>query len=190
MPVTVPGIMGAVLPNLISVAMFGTGTPKYAKGVALGVSYWIPKVKVNTVDVGTAGAGKNVPLPFVVPNALLYSNILMGMTVNGLAGVLMPVFAVGLSNGLTMAFLQMLVNTNHPTVGVGAGVAKFSGPPAYSSILQGFKAAGMNGDKLPKKARALGMALDVTFASLVIPIAIVGPPSISPGGGSGFGNII
>jgi hypothetical protein len=190
MPVTVPGIMGAVLPNLVSVAMIGTGTPKYSKGVALGVSYWIPKVKVNTVDVGTAGAGKNVPLPLVVPPQLLYANILVGMTANGLAGILMPVFALGLANGLAMAFAQMLVSTNHPTVGVGAGVAKFSGPPAYSSILQGFKDAGMDGDKLPKKAKALGMALDVTFASLLLPVAIVGPPSISPGGGSGFGSII
>lgn len=190
MPVTVPGILGAVLPNLVSVAMLGTGTPMYARGVALGVSYWIPKVRVSTVDVGTAGSGKNAPLPLVVPTPLLYSNLLTGMTANGLAGILMPAFVLGLSNGLTLAFSQMLINTTHPTVGSGTGVAKFSGPPAFSSILQGFVDAGMTGEVLSKKSRALGMALDATFVSLVIPLVIVGPSSVSPGTGKGLGRII
>lgn len=190
MPVTVPGLMGALIPNLVAVSMLGTGAPKYARGVALGVTYWVPKIRVITVDVGTFGAGKNAPLPIVVPLPILYANVVAGMTANGLAGTLMPVFALGLSNGLSLGFSQMLVNTTHPTVGVGTGVAKFLGPPAFSSILQGFTDAGLTGTMLPKKARALGMALDATFVSLVMPIAIVGPGSIVPGTGAGFGNII
>ena len=190
MPVTVPGIMGTLLPNLAAVAMLGTWVPKYARGVALGVSLWIPKVRVTTIDGGTAGAGKNVPLPLVVSTPVLYANIISGMAANGLTGVSVPALAMGLSNGLATAFLQMLVSTNHPSVGVGSGVAKFFGPPAYSSILQGFNSAGLTGELLPKKARALGMALNNTFASLIIPIAIVGPPSTSPGTGVGTGSII
>jgi hypothetical protein len=190
MPVTVPGIMGALIPNLVSVAMIGTGVPQYCKGVALGVTKWIPQVKVQTVDVGTAGAGKSAPTPIIVPQPLLYANVLLGMTSQGLAGVFMPVFAVGLTNGLVLSFIQMVISTNHPSVGTGGGVAKFSAPPAASAMIQGFKEAGLKGDGSIKKAKAVATALDKTFAILVLPVVIVGPPSPAPGAGSGFGSIV
>ena len=96
---------------------------------------------------------------------------------------------VGLANALTQVFAQMVLNTTHPSVGAGGGAAKFLAPPAAPSILQGFQQAGMKGGATDKKAKALGRALDMTFAVLVMPVGIVGPPSISPGAGSGFGGI-
>jgi hypothetical protein len=182
--------MGALIPNLISVGMIGTGLPKYARGVALGLQQWIPKVRVNTIDTGTAGAGKNVPLPLVVPQPVLYLNLVAGMTAQKQIGVLMPAMAAGLANGLVICFAQTLVSTTHPSVGTGGGVAKFSAPPAAQSMISGFAQAGMVGDQATKKAKAIGGALDRTFAILVMPIAIVGPPSPAPSAGSGFGSLI
>lgn len=189
MPVTVPGFMGALIPNLISVAMIGTGLPKYARGVALGLQQWIPKIRVNTVDVGTAGAGKSAPVPLIVPQPILYANIIGGMVSQKQAGVLMPALALGLANGLVLCFGQTVINTTHPSVGAGGGVAKFFAPPAAQSMISGFQQAGMTGDQATKKAKALATGLDLTFAILVMPVAIVGPPSPSPSAGSGFGGL-
>lgn len=190
MPVTSPGIMGVLIPNLASMAMIGSEVPRYARGVANGLVKWVPQIKVQTVDVGTAGAGKSAPTPVVVPQPMLYGNIVAGMSANGLAGMLMPAFSTGLANGLVLAFAQMLISTNHVGVGSGGGVAKFLAPPATPAIIQGFQEAGMVGDGPVRKAAALGMALTNTFAILVLPVAIVGPSSPAPGSGTGFGNIV
>lgn len=189
MPLAVPGIMGALIPNLVSVAMIGTGVPQYCKGVALGITKWAPLIKVNSVDTGTAGVGKSAPTPVIIPNPLMYASVLAGMTSQGLLGVFAPVFSLGLANGLVLSFLQAGINTTHPSVGAGAGVGKFSAPPCAPSMLQGFKEAGMKGDGSVKKAKAVAKALDLVFATLVVPIGIVGPPSPAPGAGSGFGGI-
>jgi hypothetical protein len=189
MPVLVPGIVGALIPNLISTGMIGTGVPKYALGVALGLLDWVPKIRVQTVDTGTLGAGKSAPTPLFVPQPLIYTNLMIGAASQGLLGVMLPVFNVGLANGLVTSFGQMVLNTTHPSVGAGGGVAKFLAPPAAVSMISGFQKAGMSGDGPVKKAKALGRALDGVFAVLVMPVVIVGPPSVSPGAGSGFGGI-
>jgi hypothetical protein len=190
MPATVPGFMGALIPNLLSVAMIGTGLPKYARGVAAGLQQWIPKIRINTVDTGTLGAGKSVPLPLIVPQPILYANLIAGMIAQKQVGVLMPPLALGLANGLVLCFAQTLINTTNPSVGVGAGVAKFSAPPAAQSMILGFQQAGMVGDQATKKAKAIATGLDRTFAILVMPFAIVGPPSPAPSAGSGFGGLL
>jgi len=190
MPVLVPSIVGALVPNLASVGALGTGVPNLARAIALGLSQWASLVAVTTVDVGTAGVGKNVPLPITVPTPVLYSNLLIGAASQGLAGIFMPSFTLGLTNGLVLSFVQMLINTQHPGVGVGAGVAKFIGPPAGLSMIAGFQQAGLNGSSAVKKALAIGTGLDLTFAVLFLPVVIVGPPSIFPGAGVGFGKII
>jgi len=186
----VPGFMGALIPNLLSVTMIGTGIPKYARGVALGLQQWVPQVRVTTVDTGTAGVGKNVPLPVVVPQPVLYANLLAGMLAQKQAGVFMPPFIAGLTNGLVLCFAQVVISTTNPSVGVGGGIAKFSAPPAAQSMISGFLQAGMVGDQAIKKAKAVATGLDRTFAILVLPIVIVGPPSLSPSAGSGFGSLI
>jgi len=190
MPVSPPGIIGAIVPSLVSCACIGVGTPKYANGVAQGLVRWIPLVKVTTVDGGTAGVGTNVPLPLIVPTPLLYANLLSGMLSQGFHGIMMPAFVSGLSTGLAISFFQMLIKTNHPVVGIGSGVARMQAPPAFAAISAGFSAAGMTGPGSVRAARALASGLDRTFASLLIPIAIVGPPSVSPGVGVGFGSIL
>lgn len=190
MPATVPGFMGALIPNLVSTGMIGTGIPKYARGVALGLQQWVPKIRVTTIDTGTVGAGKNVPLPIIVPQPILYANLIAGMVSQKLTGVLMPPFILGLANGLVLCFAQTLISTTHPSVGIGAGVAKFSAIPAAQSMISGFAQAGMVGNQAVKKAKALATGLDRTFAILVMPIVIAGSPSPFPSAGSGFGSLI
>jgi hypothetical protein len=190
MPATVPGFLGVLIPNLVSTGMIGTGLPKYARGVALGLQQWVPQVKITTIDTGTAGAGKNVPLPIIVPQPILYTNLIAGMVSQKLTGVFMPSFIAGLANGLVLCFTQTLISTTHPSVGVGGGVAKFSAVPAAQSMISGFAQAGMVGDQAVKKAKALATGLDRTFAILIMPVVIAGPPSPFPSAGSGFGSLI
>jgi hypothetical protein len=179
-----------LIPNLVASAMIGTGVPKYSRGVAEGLVRWIPKIRVNTIDTGTVGAGTNVPLPLIVPTPLLYAALVTGHIAEGLRGVFMPILANGLANGLTVAFFQMLIRTNHPSVGVGGGVARFSAPPARSDMVAGFNAVGLNGPASSRGARAIARGLDTVFSALVLPLVIVGPAAPAPSAGSGFGQII
>jgi len=185
MPITVPGVMGVLVPSIV---FTGPGVFKYSKGVAIGLTKWARTIQVSTTDTGTAGAGTGI-LPLIVPQPLLFGHILAGMKNQKLLGLLAVPFIVGVSTGLNLAFLQMVINTTHPSVGAGAGLASFKAPPATPFILEGFKLAGMKGDGTAKKARALAFGLDKSIASLVIPIPIVGPPSPSPSSGVGSGSL-
>jgi hypothetical protein len=69
-------------------------------------------------------------------------------------------------------------------------VAKFLAPSCSGPMIEGFLAAGLVGDSMPRLAGAIGLALDSTFASLAIPIAIVGSASPSGGVGTGSGKIL
>lgn len=189
MPITTTGVTGILLPSLLSTGFLGTDLPKLSRGVASGVVRWANLVKVSTVDAGSAGTGSG-QIPVLVPYPLLFGNITAGFASNQLIGIFAPLFITGLTNGLVNSFLQGLVKTTHAGVGTGAGVASFRGPPAQASLSAGFRSAGMNGDATDRLARALGQALDRTFASLVIPVPIVGTASPSAATGKGSGKII
>jgi hypothetical protein len=190
MPVALPAIVGTLIPNLVSTGCLGTDVPKLCSGIGGGLVRWVPIVKVSTVDAGTAGAGSNVPTPVVAPQPLLLTNLLTAMASMGLLGIFVPSFVAGLSNGLSVAFLAMLVKTTHPGVGTGAGVGKYVPPPATPMMISGFASAGIVGDSAVRLATAIGMALTTTFASLVVPVAIVGSASPSPASGTGAGSIV
>lgn len=180
--------MGTLIPNLVATP--GVGIPKLARGLGIGLSRWTPTIVISTSDAGTAGAGKGTPMPIIIPQPLLYANLLAGMASQKLTGVLMPAFVLGLSNGLVAVYLQGLTNTVHVGVGVGAGVARFQPPPAFPFLQAGFTAVGMVGVADAKLARALGHGLEMTFKALVQPQPIVGPPTPTGSSGRGFGTII
>lgn len=190
MPIVQATAVPLLVTNLVASAMLGTGVPKYASGVASGLGIWVPQISVETTDAGSAGTGTNIPLPVTLPTPLLIANLTAGMASMGLMGVMAPLFILGLANGLTAVFLTTLVKTQHVGVGTGAGVAKFVAPPALPSILAGFASAGMTGPASARKAQALAIGLDRTFASLVLPVAIVGTASPSGATGKGFGKIL
>ncbi len=158
--------------------------------MANGLAVWVPKIVVQTIDSGSLGVGSGGPMPLIVPSPLLYANLLTGSGSFGILGPMDPLLELGLANGLMTAFAGMLVKTTHPGVGLGSAVARFQAGPAIPDMIAGFSAAGMVGDGPVKKASAVGMAFDITFASLVMPVPILGAPSPSGGAGVGFGQII
>lgn len=190
MPITVANATPAIVGGLAGSSMTGTQVPNFAQGVASGLSMWVALIQVFTLDVGTMGVGKNVPLPVIVPSPVLYANLVTGFSAQALIGSSSPMLCLGLANGLSSALAQGLVNTVHPTVGVGTGTAKFLAPSASPLMTLALSQAGMLGSANVRIASAIGMALDMTFASLVLPIAIVGASSIYPGVGSGTGKIL
>jgi hypothetical protein len=190
MPLTPVGLTAVLLPTLISSGMVGPSIPQYALGVSNGVTAFLQSATVQTTDVGTLGSGVGL-IPLIVPQPLLLTNILQGMQAAGTFGPMAPMMALGLANGLAAGLLQGLITTTHPGIGVGAGVARIVGAgSAIPQMIQGFSSAGMNGPGSSKQATALGIALDSTFATFLIPTPIAGPPSPSGGSGVGFGKIV
>lgn len=189
MPLTPPGMSGALIPSLAASLMLGSAMPQLAQGVANGTVFWASQAAVVTsVDVGTLGVGASVA-PFIVPPPLLLANLLIAFTAQGMLGPMAPLECTGLSVGISLGLAQAILTGIHPTVGAGAGVAKISGT-AIPSMLLGFASAGLHGPGAIKQATAIGMALDLTFAALLLPIPIVGPPSIVPSAGVGTGKIV
>lgn len=190
MPITPAGVTGIILPNLTAATLIGTGTPQLASGVGSGVSQWTPQIIVQTIDAGSLGVGSGGPLPVVIPPPSMLGAMTAAFASFGLLGVSAPLLITGLSNGLVQAYLQGLIKTTHPGIGVGAATATFRAPPAGPVMITGFKSAGMKGQATEQLALAVGQALDTVFASLVIPVPIVGSASPTGGSGTGVGNII
>lgn len=189
MPATPSGIAALIVPNLASVTLVGSDTPKIATGVGIGVSNWLSQMSIQTIDSGTLGVGSGGPMPLVVPPTLLV-NMLVAFVASGMLGPSAPLLATGISNGLLLAFPQALIKTTHIGVGSGTGVAKFFAPPATPIISLGLAQGGVVGPLAVQLANGVGAALDVTFATLVVSVPIIGPPSPSGGSGTGFGKII
>jgi hypothetical protein len=189
MPLTPAGVAAIITPNLLSVGMLGVATPKFALGVANGICFWSPTIAVTTIDAGTAGVGVGM-LPVIMPQPVLLGNLFSSFGAFGLLGVMAPLKIVGLANGISIAYLQGLIQTLHTSVGTGVGVAKFMPPPAIPQMMAGFASAGIVGQGVVQIASAIGMALMQTFTMLALPIPIVGPPSPAPSAGTGTGSIL
>lgn len=189
MPLTPPGLAGVLIPALVASAQLGIAVPQFCLGVGTGVTLFAQASTVTSIDTGTLGVGVSV-LPLLVPQPLLLTSMLSGFAATGTIGVMAPLLAVGLANGLSLGFLQGLVTMTHPGVGLGAGVAKVIAVGAVPSMIAGFAAAGMVGPAAVKMATAIGIALTLTFAVYILPVPILGPPNIVPGAGVGIGKII
>jgi len=189
MPLVAPILSATITTGIFSVGLIGPAVPKFGSGLGTGIALWVQQLKVITVDTGAVGLGKGLA-PLIVPQNLLMSSLLAAYAVNGQLGVMAPLEATGISNGLFMGFGQGLISTTHPSVGVGAAIARISGPPAFSSIMQGFSSVGITGSGASEKASAISMALGIVLQTLVLPVAIVGAGGPSPSAGSGYGSII
>lgn len=192
MPLNPPTLAAAFLaPNLLATGNIGSAMPKLALGVSIGVCrYLTVQAKVSTTDVGFLGVGTSV-FPLIVPQPMLQVAFLASFSAAQVLGALAPLLITGLATGLTTGFAATaLVQTNHPSVGAGTGLARLSAPSAVPAMLFGFSSVGMVGDGPQKIARAIGLGLDTTFASFYLPVPIVGAPSTSSGAGIGFGSVI
>lgn len=188
MALTPPGVSGTLLTNLVGTGHAGAAVPQLAQGLANGLLTWIALVKVTTVDTGTVGVGAGT-ITLLVPLPAIQGAMQVGFAANGIIGTFAPTMALGLSAGLSQAFLQGQVVTVHPSVGVGAGVCTFKGPPAYPFIQQGLSSTGVGGPGTSRLALAVGSALDVVFSALVLPTPIAGSPAPTASAGVGFGQI-
>ncbi len=175
--------------NLLSSGIIGPAGPTLAKGIGAGIAAWVPQVLVVTIDSGTAGGGSG-QAPLTVPMPNMIQAMLASYAINGQLGPMSPLEAMGVAKGVTSALATGILKTSHIGVGSGTGVAKFIAPPAYQSLIQAFKAAGMTGPLSEKKAKAISDALLLIFTVLSAPIPIVGAASTSPGSGTGVGRIL
>lgn len=190
MPLTIPSATNLLTVNLSGVSLLGVSSPQLARGIAIGVALWTPKIIVATVDSGTLGAGKGTPTPIILAPTVLRLNLTTGFSAQGLLGVYSPIMVTGLTNGFVQVYAMAITNTAHSGVGAGAGVATFQPPPATPDFRVGLSSVGLNGIDSTRLAAALALGLETTFRSLVLPQPIVGPASPLPGAGTGFGNIL
>ena len=189
MPITQPGLMGALAPSLASAALFGITTPQIALGVSNGLLSWLPAIQVVTIDVGVKGVGSGT-IALALPPPVLQTALLSSLPSNGIAGAMMPTLATGLANGLSQGLSQGAILTQHPIVGVGTAVCKFVAPPATPFMLAAMSGSGLIGTLAPSIASAIGDALFQVFAAFSIVLPIVGTPSQIPFVGVGTGRIV
>lgn len=184
MPLATPNLAASITAGLFSVGIKGQDVSKLAQGIASGLVPWVRSLQVVTQDVGSAGIGTGFML-WSVPSPLLISNLLSTYSANGHIGTMAPLEATGLGKGLATGFLQGLIQTNHPGVGVGTGVAKIVVTPAFPNLMQGLASVQIKGVAAASKANAISQALTMTLSVFTIAIPIVG--SASPAGASGVG---
>lgn len=183
-PAAIPVMAGA----LVASGSLGFSVPQLATGAVNGVIDWTKAVQVLAVASGTLGAGVGTA-PLIVPPPTLYGPLTSGFATSAILGPLAPLLIAGLANGLSQTLGMGIVVTAHPTVGVGAGVARFLPPPAAPFFINALSGAGMSGVGAVQLGVAIGQALTVVFSALTLPLVVVGPPSIVPSGGSGTGVI-
>jgi hypothetical protein len=190
MPITPVGLTATIAAALVSTGHIGPSVPQFANGVASGVfAYLTGIVKPITVDSGVVGVGVGAT-PLLVPTPLITAGLTQGFAAMGIVGPFAPLTILGLSIGLTTGFAQGLITTAHTTVGVGAGVVRFQGGSAIPAMIAGFATAGMVGPGSVKKATAIGIALDTTFAAYTTVTPIAGGAGPAPSVGVGFGSVV
>ncbi len=188
MPLTPPGVTFAVMEAMVAAGFLGPDNIKLANAVGLGASSWIRAVTVSTADVGSLGVGAGLnPL---VPPPSITSGLLASFSAAGLGGIQAPRLALALGSGLTLGFLQGVLVTQHPNVGVGTGLVSYKGASSIPFLIAAFPASGLLGLGGPKLAAAIGVALDQAFFAFTQPIAIVGSVSPSASSGVGTGQVI
>lgn len=174
--------------SLLSYAHIGPGAIKLASGIASGLDTWLHAVPITTVDVGVVGLGVGI-IPLIVPLPALLAAVTIGFTSQGILGPMAVLTIPAIATGLTQAFIQAQVITQHPGVGLGACVVRFGSLSAVQPMIQGFATQKMTTQGSIKLATAIGMAIDIVFAVLTLPSPIAGPAGPLPFAGVGFGNV-
>lgn len=189
MPLAPPNVAATLGTNLLAVGHVGTDLPRFVQAVGLGVSNWAAAATVSVTGTGASGTGQAL-LPMTVPAPLILTSVQASFVENGILGLISPLTALGLSNGLFAAFPQGVLQATVVGVGSGAGVARVSSAPAFTFFQAAFSSLGMKGTATSQMALALGGAFDKIFAAFSIAIPIVGPSGPSAGVGSGTGKIV
>ena len=185
-----PTSVGILSSQMAAAGLVGPGSAQAALAYGNGLTLALRAVTVVTADVGTVGVGVGTGVPVLVPTVAV--NIFLASLAS--SGVLGPSAtqmgtALGLSLSLIMATATAF--TAHPVVGTGAGVMSvIPNGSSFSIISAAVAAAGMTGVASGNMITAVSLAFETCMPLAVGPIAIVGPPSIIPGGGVGTGALL
>lgn len=188
-----PGTLTPImLANLVSAGMIGPSTIQLATGLANGLSiYATTTIQFQSVDVGTLGAGVGLGAGIIVPPAIVPAMIGSFLS-HGILGPFSIPTATGIANGFQLCFALAVVQTVAAGVGLGAGVGFCIPNPGASTgiFVAAFTSAGMIGPSAAQLAAACAFGLDLVLPASIAPVAIVGPPNIIPGAGTGIGKLL
>jgi hypothetical protein len=188
-----PGTLTPIfMANLVAVGMIGPSTIQLATGLANGTAiYAQTSIVFQSVDAGTLGAGAGLGVGVIVPPAIIPAMI-GSFTGHGILGPFSIPTATGVANGMMLAFATAIIQTVAAGVGLGAGFG-FCIPNPGASVgiyTTAFIAAGMAGPSTIQLASAVATGLDAVLPASTAPVAIVGPPNIVPGAGTGIGKLL
>jgi len=192
MPMDPATLTPVFLSQLISVGLIGPSTIQLATGLANGTSIYAETVvQFQSVDAGTLGAGVGLGASVTVPPTIIPAMI-GSFTAHGILGPFSIPTATGVANGMMLAFKLAIIQTVAAGVGLGAGVGFCIPNPGASAgiYFAAFQAAGMLGPSTIQLASAVAAGLDLVLPTSIAPVAIVGPPNILPGAGTGIGKLI
>lgn len=192
MALTPGAVAGLLQASLAGAGVLGTAAPQVAAAVASGfVSYVTSSPTVQTADVGTLGAGVGNGVGLIVtPGAI--SGPLSGFLAGaGILGVVKDAVAAAIGSALSSALSTAQILTTHPGTGVGTGTVVTVIPvPSASVPLMVAAFSGLTGVYSAPFAAAVAQAVDAALPTAKGLVAITGPSSPYPGGGTGVGKIL
>jgi hypothetical protein len=193
MPLDPISVGALVRTGLLSAGAIGTGSGRLTLGLTNALcTYGKTAMNVGTIDIGTAGAGKGIGIGVLIPQSILFTALSGFLPGHGISGLSMPQIALGVSIGYSTALSTAIINTLHPSVGVGTGKLQITPntTAAVGIFTAAFLSAGMTGTAAPRLATAIAKALDSVLPTAIGIIAIAGPPSIIPSSGIGSGKLL
>lgn len=195
MALVASALQGLLIAEFASSGILGTASPQLASALSQGITLNIlAMAQVQTVDVGTAGAGVGSSTVLGISAGILGPLMIAQFASAGMLGTFSAPLALAISKAFGTWFLTNQTVTVHAGVGLGAGVGKVIGldPGSMGSQIKAFMAAaGLLGTFSPLLAQAVANSI-VThiLATGIVATPIAGPPSIVPAGGTGFGKVI
>jgi len=170
--------------------LLGIGATNLAMGLSDGLAAYAPTgITVNTIDAGVFGSGAGIGFCIVSPTVFI-SFFESSLYSEGISGVMATPLAVALGTAFSTIFSNAVVNTLHPTVGVGTGTGFLVAVPSDTYFLAALESSGIAGISSPTMASVVSSALSSSLSTVVTVVAIVGSPSIFPSSGVGVGSLI
>jgi len=193
MPMVPTEFAGLIVSNFAASGINGTGSVPLANAIANGiVTYLTSSPLVQTVDVGTAGAGSGLGIGVtgVVPTAVTGA-IVGNLAAVNIIGTAVTPMITAVCNALSDTLSLATVTTVNTGVGVGTGVGFLIGinPGALASQMIGLAPGfGLNGTAVTPMFTGIANGIaDTLNGTAIVNVVIAGPPSPSPSGGTGIG---
>lgn len=169
----------------------GVSAPRLALGLSRGLSeYASTSLRVISVDVGTLGVGAGTGSGMVMPQPAAVASMVAAFQSHSISGISSVPCATAIALGMCSSLMQSTIQTVSPSVGTGTGIATLL--PSAESIgifIRSFQSSGLQGVQSANMATAVAQGFNAVAPLCKAPIAIVGPPNVSPSSGSGLGKL-